>query len=348
MKTKIFLLDVLPGKLSAKEIEGYLSDSTELIVNTQTPCSLPSQNYSVHRVNVDTHNFREIVAVADDHGGIDAMKLRKNVPIGPELLLALTRETLDTRLKIIAQAGVGLNHIDLVMAESLGIDVFNTPGSNASAVAEFTLLQMLAMLRHSCWHQSKMRRGIWSKTALPPARSLCDVSVGLAGTGAISQALIHLLRPFKMPVTVLGSSRFTDEMAAGLGVFRAENIESLLSNNDVISLHLPLNSETYHLINSSVLPLFKTGSCLINTSRGGIVDEHALAQFMHKHPGWIAGAALDTLESEGEHFFSPLQKNDEALLTPHIAGSTESALINAAIRAQEGILTRLNSGLHES
>ncbi|PWK94644.1 D-3-phosphoglycerate dehydrogenase [Pantoea allii] len=348
MKSKIFLLDVLPGKLSAKEIEGYLSDNTELIVNTQVHFSLPSQNDSVHQVNIDTNKFREIVAVAEDYGGIDAIKLRKNVPIGPDLLLALTRDTLDTRLKVIAQAGVGLNHIDKVMAESLGIDVFNTPGSNALAVAEFTLLQMLAMLRHSGWHQSKMRRGIWSKTALPPARSLCDVSVGLAGSGAISQALIHLLSPFQMPVTVLGSSRFTDEMAARLGVIRAENIEALLSNNDVISLHLPLNSETYHLINSSVLPLFKTGSYLINTSRGGIVDEKALAQFMNQHPGWIAGTALDTFESEGDHFFSPLQKYSEAFLTPHIAGSTESALINAAIRAQQGILDRLNSGLHET
>lgn len=342
MALKIFLLDVLPGALSEKEIEGYISDGTELIVNMPAERHLPSLAESVHIVNINTQKFTEILAVAKDYGGIDALKLRKNVPICAELMHSLVSDDYSTHLKVIAQAGVGLNHIDIVTAESLGIEVFNTPGSNASAVAEFTLLQMLAMLRQSGWHETQMRNGIWTKTTKAPARSMSDITVGLAGSGEITRALISYLKPFQTPITVFGSSRFTEEHAKKMGVSRAKNIKELLSN-DVISLHLPLVPDTQYMLNAAVLPFLKKGACLINTSRGGLIDESALATFMRENPGWISGVAVDTFEFEGEKFWSPLQDREEALLTPHIAGSTESALLNAAIRAQQGILSRLTS-----
>ncbi|MCH9405934.1 NAD(P)-dependent oxidoreductase [Pantoea agglomerans] len=345
MKRRIMLLDVLPDELSIKEIAGYISPEIALIVNLpQNGCHAYQAQRHFESVSINIHDEEQILAVARQFGGFDAIKLRKNVPLRKELLCALTADDLATRLKVIGQAGVGLNHIDTGAAEELGIDVFNTPGANATAVAEFTLLQMLALLRQTNWHQDQMRRGHWSKSARPPARSLGDISVGLAGSGAISRALIALLKPFQCPVTVLGSSRFTDKDADELGVMRAVDLLALLSGNDMISLHLPLNSDTHYMLNASVLPCIRKGAYLLNMSRGGLIDETALAAFMQQHPGWISGVALDTFEAEREPFYSPLQESEYALLTPHIAGTTETALLTSALRVQQGILSRLAAG----
>ncbi|WP_426575650.1 NAD(P)-dependent oxidoreductase (plasmid) [Xenorhabdus stockiae] len=146
---------------------------------------------------------------------------------------------------------------------------------------------------------------------------------------------------FTPQVTILGSSRFTDKKAEAMGVRRASNINALLIDNDIISLHLPLTTETYHLINSVTLPHFKKGAYLLNMARGGLIDEKALASFMHQNPGWISGVALDTFENEGEHFSTPMRAFDEVLLTPHIAGSTSSAILNSALKVQQAILSNL-------
>ncbi|MBD1226037.1 NAD(P)-dependent oxidoreductase [Xenorhabdus griffiniae] len=264
-----------------------------------------------------------------------------NIPVRKDLLCNLVGKKLTTPLQVIGQAGVGLNHIDIQAAESLKIEVINTPGSNATAVAEFTLLQMLALLHRTDWHQRQMRGGSWTKTMRPPSRSLNDISIGLVGSGAISQALLHLLKPFTSQVTILGSPRFTDENAEALGVRRASNIKALVTSNDMISLHLPLTTETHYLINSAILPHFRKGAYLLNTARGGLIDEKALALFMQQNPGWLSGVALDTFENEGEQFSTPIQAFDEALLTPHIAGSTSSAILNAALKVQQAILSKL-------
>lgn len=201
---------------------------------------------------------------------------------------------------------------------------------------------MLALLRHTGWHQEQLRKGNWTKNVRVPSCSLSDSSIGLVGCGAISRALIELLKPFQSPVSVLSSSRFTDEEARRLGVIRVDTIEQLLNENDIISLHLPLKLETHHMINEFVFSCFRKGAYLINTSRGGLIDEQGLTVFMQQHPGWISGVAVDTFESEGADFSSPLQQSEEVLLTPHIAGTTQTALLNAALRVQEGILIRLS------
>ncbi|MCC8367506.1 hypothetical protein J8V57_14715 [Xenorhabdus sp. PB61.4] len=343
MKKKIFLLDTLPGTLFEKEINGYLFPDIELVINMPDDVQINIQNHSYHfeRVNINTQDAQQIFSVAKRFGGFHAIKLRKNIPIRKNLLCDLVGKELITPLQVIGQAGVGLNHIDIQAAASLKIEVINTPGSNAAAVAEFTLLQMLALLHRTDWHQRQMYTGSWTKTMRPPSCSLNDVKIGLIGSGAISQALLHLLKPFTPQVTILGSSRFTDKKAEAMGVIRASNINALLIDNDIISLHLPLTTETHHLINSVTLPHFKKGAYLLNMARGGLIDEKALASFMHQNPGWISGVALDTFENEGEHFSTPMRAFDEALLTPHIAGSTSSAILNSALKVQQAILSNL-------
>ncbi|WP_446470981.1 NAD(P)-dependent oxidoreductase [Xenorhabdus stockiae] len=343
MKKKIFLLDTLPGTLFEKEINGYLSPDIELVINIPDDIQINSQNhnYRFERVNINTQNAQQILSVAKRFGGFHAIKLRKNIPLRRNLLCSLVEKELITPLQVIGQAGVGLNHIDIQTAESLKIEVINTPASNATAVAEFTLLQMLALLHQTDWHQRQMREGIWTKTMRPSSNSLSDVKIGLVGSGAISQALLHLLKPFAPQVTILGSHRFTDKKAEALGVRRAYNIKSLLIDNDIISLHLPLNTETHHLINRAILPHFRKGAYLLNMARGGLIDEKALASFMQQNPAWISGVALDTFENEGESFSTPMKDFDEALLTPHIAGSTSSAILNSALKVQQAILSYL-------
>jgi phosphoglycerate dehydrogenase-like enzyme len=343
MKKKILLLDALPGELFEKEVDGYSSPEIELIVNVQGDTQKYPQNssYCFERVNIDANNMQQILSIAKKFGGFHAIKMRKNVPFRKELLYHLTDKELDTPLKIIGQAGVGVDHIDIQTANLLNIEVVNTPGSNAAAVAEFTLLQMLALLRQTDWHQQQLRKGRWTKNIYSPSRSLSDVCIGLVGSGAISRALLSLLKPFNPRVTILGSSRFTAEDASMLGVNRASSLRALVSQNDIISLHLPLTAETRHLINSDILPYFTKGACLLNTARGNLVDETALVSFMQEHPGWISGVALDTFENEGAQYSTPIQGVDGVLLTPHIAGSTTSAVLNAALRIQQTILARL-------
>lgn len=140
MRHKIFLLDVLPGELATKEITGYLSPDIDLVINLPQNAPLPAGISCGNRVSIDTQDEKQIETVVRHFGGVDAIKLRKNVPLRRGLLHALTSNNLVTPLKIIGQAGVGLNHIDTLAAEALGIDVFNTAASNALAVAEFTLL----------------------------------------------------------------------------------------------------------------------------------------------------------------------------------------------------------------
>jgi len=344
MKKKIFLFDVLPGALFEQEITGYLAPDITLVVNMPPDHArqyIPCRHGDIEQVHIDTRDEQQVFSVAKRFGGFHAIKLRKNVPVSQRLLCLLTGKELATPLQIIGQAGVGLNHIDINTAHALNIEVINTPGSNAAAVAEFTLLQMLALLRQTDWHQRQLRQGRWTKNKRPPSRSLREMTIGLVGSGAISQALLALLKPFEPQVSILGSQRFTTEHAAALSVRRASNIHELVSSNDMISLHLPLTAETRYLINSSLLPYFRQGAYLLNTARGDLIDEHALALFMRQHPEWIAGVALDTFENETEPFSSPIQVFDEALLTPHIAGTTSSALLNAALSVQQDILNRL-------
>jgi len=221
------------------------------------------------------------------------------------------------RLRLIQKIGVGVNTIDLEAARSRGIAVCNLPGTNAPAVAELTLLLMLGALRQVARFDAAVRAGRgW---ALDPAvqdrlGELGGRTVGLVGYGAVPRALSPALAAWGC--RVLYTSRAPK--ADALGAWRP--LEALLAEADVVSLHLPLTPETERVIDAGAIARMKPGAVLVNTSRGGLLDEEALTAALRS--GRLAAAGLDVFVEEPVDPAAPLLALPNVVLTPHIGWLT--------------------------
>jgi phosphoglycerate dehydrogenase-like enzyme len=219
------------------------------------------------------------------------------------------------RLRLIQKIGVGVNTIDLEAAKARAIAVCNLPGTNARAVAELTLALMLAVLRRVPRFDAAMRRGEWSDSGLQDGiGELGGRTVGLVGYGAIPRLLAPVLAA--LGCRLIYTSRTPQPDALG----EYHPLEALLAEADVISLHLPLAPGTERLIDAAALARMKPGAVLINTARGGLVDEAALTQALAT--GRLAGAGLDVFVHEPHDASEPLFRLPNVVLTPHIAWLT--------------------------
>ena len=219
------------------------------------------------------------------------------------------------RLRLIQKIGVGVNTIDLDAAKARGIAVCNLPGTNARAVAELTLALMLAVLRRLPRFDAAMRRGEWSDPALQDGiGELGGRTVGLVGYGAIPRLLAPVLAA--LGCRLIYTSRTPRPDAVG----EWRTLDALLSESDVVSLHLPLTAETETLIDARALTRMKPGAILINTARGGLVDQSALTQVLTD--GKLAGAGLDVFVHEPHDAKEPLFHLPNVVLTPHIGWLT--------------------------
>jgi phosphoglycerate dehydrogenase-like enzyme len=220
-----------------------------------------------------------------------------------------------TKLRLIQKIGVGVNTIDLDAAKARDIAVCNLPGTNARAVAELTLALMLAVLRRLPRFDAAMRYGEWSDPDLQDGiGELGGRTVGLVGYGAIPRLLAPVL--VALGCRVIYSSRTPRSDA--IGDYRS--LDALLAQADVISLHLPLVPETEHLIDVEALARMKPGAVLVNTARGGLVDQLALTEALAS--GRLAGAGLDVFVHEPHDASEPLFQLPNVVLTPHIAWLT--------------------------
>jgi phosphoglycerate dehydrogenase-like enzyme len=218
-------------------------------------------------------------------------------------------------LRLIQKIGVGVNTIDLDAARRRGIAVCNLPGTNARAVAELTLALMLAVLRRLPRFDASMRRGGWSDPELQDGiGELGGRTVGLVGYGAIPQLLAPVLVALGCRVIYTSRTRRAD----AVGEWRA--LDELLAEADVVSLHLPLVPETERLIDAHALARMKPGTLLINTARGGLVDQHALTEALAS--GRLSGAGLDVFVHEPHDASEALFRLPNVVLTPHIAWLT--------------------------
>ena len=223
------------------------------------------------------------------------------------------------RLRAIVRFGAGYDAIDLAAADARGIAVATTPGTNHEAVAEHALAMLLALARGFPRRDFMVRRGEpWTKRPMP---RLAGRTLGLLGLGRIAQALVRRIGGLQL--RILAHARRPDrEFAARHGVELATR-EEVLRRSDVLSLHLPLTAETRNLINGATLALMRPGAILINTSRGGLVDERALQAALVD--GRLAGAGLDVFAVEPPAPDNPLLCLDNVLLSPHVGGlDTES------------------------
>lgn len=245
------------------------------------------------------------------------MRLLSNTDVLWHVLKRCTAEMIAAapNLRLIQKIGVGVNTIDLDAAKRCGVAVCNLPGTNARAVAELTLALMLAALRRLPRFDASMRRGAWSDPELQDGiGELGGRTVGLIGYGAIPQLLAPVLVALGCRLIYTSRTRRAD--AAG----EWRSLDELLGEADVVSLHLPLVPETEHLIDTRALARMRPGALLINTARGGLVDQAALTDALAT--GRLAGAGLDVFVHEPHDASEALFGLPNVVLTPHIAWLT--------------------------
>ena len=232
-------------------------------------------------------------------------------------------------LRVIARVGVGVDSIDLDAASERGVQVATTPGANEHAVADHAVGLMLAVLRRITQLDRDVRAGGWHRTGLFTPRQLTGATVGLVGYGHIGRRVAARLRGFDVELLIHDPA-----LPAGRGDTSIA-LDDLLRRSDVVSLHCPLTASTRHLIDARALGLMRPEAVLVNTSRGGVVDEDALVAALSA--GAIAGAALDVFEGEPPAG-SPLLELDNVVVSPHNAGLSTSSVAEMTRRATQAVL----------
>lgn len=301
-----------------------------LVVDPMHPLlfeKLGERHKVIQKITRDNAVLKELVSQAD------AIVVRSGVRLTADILNNAPR------LRVIARAGVGVDNIDLQVAQARGICVFNVPDSSSTSVAELTFALILAAARKVALADRQIRQGQWRKAELY-GLELNGKTIGVVGLGRIGAHVCRVARGFGMRVIASVGRPTKDRISAAA----AEGIEILpndviLRNADVVSLHVPLTDETKHLINTKTIDTMKRSAILVNMSRGGVVDEDALEVALRNCR--ITAAATDVFVSEGQP--SPLLALDNLVATPHIGAMTEDAqrriaeiVLNNLLRALKG------------
>lgn len=250
------------------------------------------------------------------------------------------KEIIDSakNLKVIGRAGVGLDNIDVEYAKSKGIKVINTPGATSISVAELTIGLILAVMRKIAFADREMRKGVWPKKK-SKGIEMYGKTMGIIGIGRIGREVAKRAKAFGMKVVYYDVYRPDESIEKELGI-EYRDLDSLLSEADVVSLHVPLTPDTKHLINRERIEKMKNGAILINAARGGTVDEEALYEALKS--GKLYGAALDVYEHEPVKE-SPLFELDNVVLTPHIGAQAKEGQIRAGVEVAERVADALLS-----
>lgn len=253
-------------------------------------------------------------ALARELAAADALIVRNRTQVNAALLAAAPR------LRVVGRLGVGLDNIDVGACAARRIDVIPATGANARTVAEYVIGSAWGLLRGAFGSTAAVASGEWPRAALSGGREIAGKALGVVGFGSIGRAVAQLARAVGM--RVLGCD---PAIAASAPVWRAEGVEprelaSLLAEADVVTLHVPLAPNTRHLVDAPRLAQMKRGAVLIDTARGGVVDEEAVAAALRS--GHLGGAAIDVFAEEPLPAGSPLAGCPNLLLTPHVAGVT--------------------------
>jgi len=223
-------------------------------------------------------------------------------------------------LFLVQKTGQGVDNVDLDAATRRGVPVCNGGGANAVTVSEFAILLMLALARRLRTLESDLRNGGWPNFAYRGVSwDLLDKTVGIVGLGNIGKNVAKRLRGFDCRVLYYDIVRPEPALEERLGV-RFAPLDELLREADVLTLHVPLDASTHHMIGARELALLRPGAALINCSRGPVVDEPALIAALER--GHLAGAALDVMEQEPIDLDNPLLQMPNVVLTPHAAAGT--------------------------
>ena len=236
-------------------------------------------------------------------------------------------------LKVIGRAGVGVENVDVDAASKKGIVVMNTPGGNNVTTGEHTITLMLSLARHIPQAAASLKSGQWKRDRFMGVE-LCNKTLGIIGIGNVGRIVAERAAGLRMKV-IAYDPFVPPEAAAQLGTELVE-LDEIFTRSDFITVHIPLTEETRGLINRDAFARMKTGVRIINCARGGIVDEHDLAEALRS--GKVAGAALDVFVDEPPPPDHPLLQFEQVIATPHLGASTDEAQLNVAIAVAEQIV----------
>ena len=272
--------------------------------------------------------------IADLLGGCRALIVRNRTQVSEAILQKANT------LECVGRLGVGLDNIDVDACKARGVAVYPATGANNLSVAEYVITSAMALLRGAYHANAAMIAGQWPRQSLM-GRELSGKTLGLVGFGAIAQETAR--KAVSLGMKIVAHDPFIAENHPAWRTVERLDLLDLLSVSDVVSLHVPLTDETHHQINAEALKHMKKDSVLINAARGGVVDENALADALHR--GALAGAALDVFEKEpldavhGQRF----EGLKNIILTPHIAGVTVESNVRVSDLIADLVLGHLGN-----
>ncbi len=265
----------------------------------------------------------------------EAIVIRNRTRIDTDLLQAAEE------LRVVGRLGVGLDNIDMAACKAAGVTVIPAVGANAVSVAEYVMAAMLVLRRGVFSMTTSMVAGGWPRQGHAFGRELMGSTLGLVGFGSIGRTVAGRAAAFGM--TVLAHDPHLPEHDPAWESVRRVGLDELLAEADVVSLHTPLDESTANLIGPAALATMKDSAILINTSRGGVLDEAALADALRT--GTIAGAAIDVFASEplGPASAARFEGLDNLILTPHVAGNTDESVGRVAEMITDAVVESLGA-----
>ncbi len=283
------------------------------------------------RFDVDLRTGLDKSALVEAIGAYDALVIRSATTVDAEVIAAADN------LKVIARAGIGLDNVDVDAATAKGIIVCNAPQSNVISAAEHTVALLLALARRIPTADASLRAGQWKRSAFEGVE-LHGKTLGILGLGRVGALVAQRCSAFGMKLTAYDPFVST-ERAVRMGVQLLPTVDEVCRQADVISVHLPKTSDTLGIIGEVQLRDMKPTALVVNTARGGIVDEAALHRALVE--GWIGGAALDVFSSE-PMTGSPLFELGNVVVTPHLGASTTEAQDKAGTMVADAVVLALS------
>ena len=286
-----------------------------------------------HDVVYDPDLCTDRSRLLDELAGVEALFTRNRTRVDGELIAAAPD------LRVIGRLGVGLDNIDMNECERAGVQVIHAAGENAVSVAEYVIGAMLVVVRGVYGMTPSMIAGEWPRQGHAFGHELLGKTMGLVGYGSIARHVA--LRAAGLGMEIIAHDPFVVEDDPAWGSVTSVDLETVLASSDVISLHLPLDEGTRNLFDANALRHMKPTAVLINTSRGGIVDETALAEALLE--GRLGGAALDVFAAEplGPEPAAVFATVPNLLMTPHVAGNTRESVDRVARAIVEKVMTFL-------
>ncbi|CAN7769560.1 hydroxyacid dehydrogenase [Variovorax sp. LjRoot84] len=263
----------------------------------------------------------------------DALIVRNRTQVNPELLTAFPA------LRVVGRLGVGLDNIDVAACEARGISVIPAAGANARSVAEYVLCSTMLLLRGIYQTSAAVADGLWPRQAFINGTEIAGKTLGVIGFGSIGQRTAQLAMAAGMQIVYFERGTPAIAAVAGMPCRPASSLEELLETADAVTLHVPLTEHTRGMLDAAELARMKRGAILINTARGGIVDERALANALRA--GHLGGAAIDVFDCEPVGADNPWRGCPNLILTPHVAGLTKESNLRVAMNIAERVAEAL-------